>query len=208
LEILAAIREQFGVPLVSDFSDTSWAKATGEVCDLVQIPAYLCRQTSILRAAAETGRPIHLKKAQFMSPWNMKNSVKKIEAAGGNQIILADRGTFFGYNSLVNDYRSLTIMAETGYPVCYDATHSIQNPTSMGNISGGERQFIPSLVRAAAAVGIDALFMEIHNDPKNAKSDPNTLIDVKYIKNVLIQAKAMREQRLELISKLGVDDVE
>ena len=208
LEILAAIREEFGVPVVSDFSDTSWAKATGEVCDLVQIPAYLCRQTSILRAAAETGRPIHLKKGQFMSPWNMKNSVKKIEAAGGNQIILADRGTFFGYNSLVNDYRSLTIMAETGYPVCYDATHSIQNPTSMGNISGGERQFIPSLVRAAAAVGIDTLFMEIHNDPKNAKSDPNTVINVKYIKNVLIQAKTMHEQRLELISKLGVDNVE
>jgi 2-dehydro-3-deoxyphosphooctonate aldolase (KDO 8-P synthase) len=99
-------------------------------------------------------------------------------------------------------------MAETGYPVCYDATHSIQNPTSMGNISGGERQFIPSLVRAAAAVGIDALFMEIHNDPKNAKSDPNTVINVKYIKNVLIQAKAMHKQRLELISKLGVDNVE
>jgi 2-dehydro-3-deoxyphosphooctonate aldolase (KDO 8-P synthase) len=208
LEILAEIRSEFGIPVVSDFSDSSWAKATGEVCDLVQIPAYLCRQTSILRAAAETGRPIHLKKGQFMSPWNMKNSVRKIEAAGGNQIILADRGTFFGYNSLVNDYRSLTIMAETGYPVCYDATHSIQNPTSMGNISGGERQFIPSLVRAAAAVGIDALFMEIHNDPKNAKSDPNTVIDVKYIKKVLIQAKTIHEQRKELISKLGVDDVD
>ena len=208
LEILAEIRSEFGIPVVSDFSDSSWAKATGEVCDLVQIPAYLCRQTSILRAAAETGRPIHLKKGQFMSPWNMKNSVRKIEAAGGDQIILADRGTFFGYNSLVNDYRSLTIMAETGYPVCYDATHSIQNPTSMGNISGGERQFIPSLVRAAAAVGIDALFMEIHNDPKNAKSDPNTVIDVKYIKKVLIQAKTIHEHRKELISNLGVDDVE
>ena len=208
LEILAAIREEFGVPVVSDFSDTSWAKATGEVCDLVQLPAYLCRQTSILRAAAETGRPIHLKKGQFMSPWNMKNSVKKIEAAGGNQIILADRGTFFGYNSLVNDFRSLTIMAETGYPICYDATHSIQNPTSMGNISGGERQFIPSLVRAAAAIGIDALFMEIHNDPKNAKSDPNTVINVKYIKSVLIQAKEIHEKRLELLSKVGFDNVD
>jgi 2-dehydro-3-deoxyphosphooctonate aldolase (KDO 8-P synthase) len=208
LDILSAVREEFGVPVVSDFSDPSWAKATGEVCDLIQIPAYLCRQTSILRAAAKTGRPIHLKKGQFMSPWNMKNSVKKIESAGGNQIILADRGTFFGYNSLVNDYRSLTIMAETGYPVCYDATHSIQNPTSMGNISGGERQFIPSLVRAAAAVGIDALFMEIHNDPKNAKSDPNTVIDVKYIKNVLIQAKTIHEKRRELISELGEDNVE
>jgi 2-dehydro-3-deoxyphosphooctonate aldolase (KDO 8-P synthase) len=208
LEILSSVRQEFGVPVVSDFSDTSWAKATGEVCDLVQIPAYLCRQTSILRAAAETGRPIHLKKGQFMSPWNMKNSVRKIESAGGNQIILADRGTFFGYNSLVNDFRSLTIMAETGYPICYDATHSIQNPTSMGNISGGERQFIPSLVRAAAAIGIDALFMEIHNDPKNAKSDPNTVINVKYIKSVLIQAKEIHEKRLELLSKVGFDNVE
>ena len=208
LEILSDIRKEFGIPVVSDFSDANWAKATGEVCDLVQVPAYLCRQTSILRAAAETGRPIHLKKGQFMSPWNMKNSVKKIEAAGGNQIILADRGTFFGYNSLVNDFRSLTIMSETGYPVCFDATHSIQNPTSMGNVSGGERQFIPSLVRAAAAVGIDALFMEIHNDPKNAKSDPNTVIDIKFIKDVLIQAKSIHEQRFELISRLGVDKVE
>jgi 2-dehydro-3-deoxyphosphooctonate aldolase (KDO 8-P synthase) len=208
LEILSDIRKEFGIPVVSDFSEASWAKATGEVCDLVQVPAYLCRQTSILRAAAETGRPIHLKKGQFMSPWNMKNSVRKIEAAGGNQIILADRGTFFGYNSLVNDFRSLTIMSETGYPVCFDATHSIQNPTSMGNVSGGERQFIPSLVRAAAAVGIDALFMEIHNDPKNAKSDPNTVIDIKFIKDVLIQAKSIHEQRFELISRLGVDKVE
>ena len=208
LEILSKVRNEFGIPVVSDFSDAAWAKATGEVCDLVQIPAYLCRQTTILRAAAETKRPIHLKKGQFMSPWNMKNSVRKIEQFGGNQIILADRGTFFGYNSLVNDFKSLTIMAETGYPVCYDATHSIQNPTSMGNISGGERRFIPSLVRAAAACGINALFMEVHDNPSVALSDPNTVINLKDIKSVLGQAKEIHELRMKLIGKWGKDQVE
>ena len=208
LEILSEVRREFGIPVTSDFSDPAWALATGEVCDLVQVPAYLCRQTSILRAAAKTGRPIHLKKGQFMSPWNMKNSVKKIEAAGGTQILLADRGTFFGYNMLVNDMRSFAIMAQTGYPVCYDITHSIQMPTSMGDISGGQREFIPALVRAAAACGIDALFMEIHNDPKNAKSDPNTVLNVKDLKHVLGQAKVMHEMRLELLEKFGPDNVE
>ena len=208
LEILSEVRKEFGIPVTSDFSDPAWAQATGEVCDLVQVPAYLCRQTSILKAAAKTGRPIHLKKGQFMSPWNMKNSVRKIEAAGGTQILLADRGTFFGYNMLVNDMRSFAIMAQTGYPVCYDITHSIQMPTSMGDISGGQREFIPALVRAAAACGIDALFMEIHNDPKNAKSDPNTVLNVKDLKHVLGQAKVMHEMRLELLEKFGPDDVE
>jgi 2-dehydro-3-deoxyphosphooctonate aldolase (KDO 8-P synthase) len=208
LEILSKVRNEFGIPVVSDFSDAAWAKATGEVCDLVQIPAYLCRQTTILRAAAETKRPIHLKKGQFMSPWNMKNSVRKIEQFGGNQIILADRGTFFGYNSLVNDFKSLTIMAETGYPVCYDATHSIQNPTSMGNLSGGERRFIPSLVRAAAACGINALFMEVHDNPSAALSDPNTVINLKDIKSVLGQAKEIHEIRLKIKINWGEDNVE
>ena len=134
LKILSDIRDNFGIPVVSDFSDPEWATVTGEVCDLVQVPAYLCRQTSILRAAAKTDRPIHLKKGQFMSPWNMKNSVRKLETHGCNQIILADRGTFMGYNMLVNDMTSLPIMNRTGYPVCFDATHSIQLPTSMGNI--------------------------------------------------------------------------
>ncbi len=208
LEILSEVRSKFRIPVVSDFSDPAWAEKTGEVCDLIQIPAYLCRQTSILRAAALTNRPIHLKKGQFMSPWNMKNSVRKIEASGGNQIILTDRGTFFGYNSLVNDFKSLSIMADTGYPVCFDATHSIQNPTSMGNVSGGERRFIPSLVRAAAACGINALFMEVHDNPSAALSDPNTVINLKYIKSVLAQAKEIHETRLELKVNWGEDNVE
>ena len=208
LQILSDIRDEFGIPVTSDFSDPAWAKQTGEVCDLVQVPAYLCRQTSILKAAAETGRPIHLKKGQFMSPWNMANSVKKLESAGADQILLTDRGTFFGYNMLVNDMRCLPIMQKTGYPVCYDATHSIQMPTSMGDISGGQREFIPYLTRAAAACGIDALFAEIHNDPKNAKSDPNTVLNVKDLKHVLGQAKVMHEMRLELLEKFGPDNVE
>jgi 2-dehydro-3-deoxyphosphooctonate aldolase (KDO 8-P synthase) len=208
LQILSDIRDEFGIPVTSDFSDPAWAKQTGEVCDLVQVPAYLCRQTSILKAAAATGRPIHLKKGQFMSPWNMANSVKKLESAGADQILLTDRGTFFGYNMLVNDMRCLPIMQKTGYPVCYDATHSIQMPTSMGDISGGQREFIPYLTRAAAACGIDALFAEIHNDPKNAKSDPNTVLNVKDLKHVLGQAKIMHEMRLELLEKFGPDNVE
>ena len=207
LKILSEIRETFKVPVVSDFSDPSWAKPTGEVCDMVQVPAYLCRQTSILRAAAETNRPILLKKGQFMSPWNMKNSCRKIESFGNNKIILADRGTFMGYNMLVNDMTSFPIMGTTGYPVCYDATHSIQLPTSMGNISGGQREFIPYLVRAAVANGINLLFMETHDNPAKALSDANTVLDIKYLENVLYQAKRVHEMRLALFNELGHDNV-
>ena len=207
LKILSDVRDSFGVPVVSDFSDPSWAAATGEVCDMVQVPAYLCRQTSILRAAAETKRPILLKKGQFMSPWNMKNSCKKIEAFGGNQIILADRGTFMGYNMLVNDMKSFPIMSETGYPVCFDATHSVQLPTSMGNVSGGQREFIPSLVRAAVACGIQVLFMEVHDNPKKALSDPNTVLDIKYLEEVLEQALIIKDARNKILTKFGEDKV-
>jgi 2-dehydro-3-deoxyphosphooctonate aldolase (KDO 8-P synthase) len=207
LRVLADIRSEFGVPVVSDFSDPAWGVPTGEVCDLVQVPAYLCRQTSMLRAAALTGRPIHLKKGQFMSPWNMKNSVRKLEASDCHQIILADRGTFFGYNMLVNDMTCFPIMAYTGYPVCFDASHSIQLPTSMGNISGGQREFIPHLVRSAVANGINLLFMETHDNPVKALSDANTVLDIKYLENILSQAKRVHEVRLELLDKFGEDNV-
>lgn len=207
LSILSAIRSEFGIPVTSDFSDASWGPATGEVCDLVQVPAYLCRQTTILKSAAATGRPIHLKKGQFMSPWNMKNSVRKLEAAGANEILLTDRGTFFGYNMLVNDFRSFPIMAETGYPVCYDITHSIQMPTSMGEISGGQREFIPYLTRAAAATGVHAIFAEIHNDPPNALSDSNTVLRIEHLRHVLGQARDIHLFRQELAEKYGPDNV-
>jgi 2-dehydro-3-deoxyphosphooctonate aldolase (KDO 8-P synthase) len=207
MRILSDIRKEFGIPVVSDFSDPSWAAATGEVCDFVQVPAYLCRQTSVLRAAAEAGRPVHLKKGQFMSPWNMRNSVRKLESFGCDQILLTDRGTFLGYNMLVNDMTCFPIMGKTGYPVCFDATHSVQMPTSMGNLSGGQREFIPFLVRAAVGGGIDALFMETHDDPDNALSDPNTVLDLKYLELVLSQAMAMHETRLSILSKYGEDNV-
>ena len=207
LKILERVRNETGLPVTSDFSDPAWGAATGEVCDLVQVPAYLCRQTSILRVAAATGKPVHLKKGQFMSPWNMKNSCRKLEAFGCEDILLTDRGTFFGYNMLINDMRSFPIMAETGYPVCYDATHSIQMPTSMGNISGGQREYIPHLTRAAAATGIDAMFMEIHDDPPNALSDANTVLDIKYFEVVLAQAKAIHDARRDLKAKWGKDHV-
>ncbi len=207
LNILSEVRDTFKVPVVSDFSDPSWAKKTGEVCDLVQVPAYLCRQTSILRAAANTNRPILLKKGQFMSPWNMKNSCRKIESFGNDKIILADRGTFFGYNMLINDMKSFPIMAETGYPVCYDASHSIQLPTSMGNISGGQREFIPHLVRSAVANGINLLFIETHDNPDNALSDSNTVLDIRYLENILYQAKTIHNVRIKLMNELGKDNV-
>lgn len=207
LKVLEQVRNQFGIPVVSDFSDAAWAKATGEVCDMVQVPAYLCRQTSILKAAAETKRPINLKKGQFMSPWNMKNSVKKIEKFGNKQILLTDRGTFMGYNMLVNDMRCFPIMLETGYPVCYDATHSVQLPTSMGNISGGQREFIPYLVRAAVACGVNSLFMEVHNNPDKALSDANTVLNIKYLENILTQAVIVHETKIKINKKLGNDSV-
>jgi 2-dehydro-3-deoxyphosphooctonate aldolase (KDO 8-P synthase) len=207
LKILDDVRAEFGVPVVCDFSDAAWAEPTSEVVDMIQIPAYLCRQTTILRAAGNTGLPVHLKKGQFMSPWNMKNAVRKIEATGNQQILLTDRGTFFGYNMLVNDFRNFPIMAETGYPVCFDATHSVQLPTSMGDISGGQREYIPHLVRAAAACGINALFMEVHDDPPNALSDANTVLDIKYLERILAQAKAAHALRQELLEEWGEDRV-
>lgn len=202
LEILNKVRLKIGVPVTSDFSVPEWAKPTAEVCDLIQIPAYLCRQSSILEAAAKTKKPINLKKGQYMSPWNMKNSIRKIEHFGNNKIILTERGTFMGYNMLVNDFRSLDIMAETRYPVCFDATHSIQMPTSMGNISGGQREYIPMLVRASMSAGADCLFMEVHDKPDKALSDPNTVLNLKYLENILIQANFFHKNYLKIKNKI------
>ena len=201
--ILLEVRKTHAVPVVSDFSEPHLAPDIAKAIDLIQVPAYLCRQTSILRAAAETGLPVHLKKGQFMSPWNMKNSVRKLQAFGVKNILLTDRGTFFGYGQLVNDFTSLPIMRSIGTPVCFDATHSIQMPTSMGTVSGGQREFIPHLVRAAVGVGIDALFMEVHDDPRNALSDPNTVLDLKYLRFVLENALEIRAANQRLSEKFG-----
>lgn len=208
LRILEKVQNETGVPVTTDVSNAAWIKATAEVVDLLQIPAYLCRQTHLLIEAAQTQKPINLKKGQFMSPWNMRNSCCKIESTGNHQIMLTDRGTFFGYNSLVSDFRSLKIMAETGYPVCYDATHSIQMPTSLGTLSGGQREFIPMLVRSACASGVDALFMEVHDQPDQALSDPATQLDLKYLEMVLSQAARIHALNYELIHEFGEDCVE
>jgi len=193
LAILDKVRTTFGIPVTCDVSNAEWMEETAAVVDLIQIPAYLSRQSHLLIAAGETGLPVHVKKGQFLSPWNMKNAVIKIESTGNRGIILTDRGTFFGYNMLVSDMRCFRVMKETGYPVCYDATHSIQMPGSLGTSSGGQREYIPELTRAALATGIHALFLEVHDNPAVALCDATTQLPLQYLEPLLQQAKAVHE---------------
>lgn len=187
LDILRKIREKFKIPVTSDVSNVAWIEETAKVVDLIQIPAYLCRQSHLLIAAGETGLPVNIKKGQFISPWNMKNAAIKIESTGNKNIILTDRGTFMGYNMLTTDMRCFRIMKESGYPVCYDATHSIQMPGSLGTSSGGQREFIPGLARAAAGARINALFIETHNNPKEALCDATTQLPLEFLEPLLQQ---------------------
>jgi 2-dehydro-3-deoxyphosphooctonate aldolase (KDO 8-P synthase) len=175
LRVLARIRDEIGVPVVSDVHEVSQVERAAEVLDILQIPAFLCRQTDLLVAAAETGLPVNIKKGQFVSPWDMKYAVDKVRAAGGRNILLTERGASFGYNNLVVDMRALPVMRGLGCPVIFDATHSVQLPGGAGGSSGGQREFIAPLARAAMAAGIDGLFMEVHPDPANALCDgPNS----------------------------------
>ncbi|MBD1856047.1 MULTISPECIES: 3-deoxy-8-phosphooctulonate synthase [Leptolyngbya] len=185
LEILRKVKEKIGVPVLTDIHESNQAAIAAEVADVLQIPAFLCRQTDLLVAAAETGRTVNVKKGQFLAPWDMKNVVRKLETSGAKNILLTERGTSFGYNALVVDYRSLPQMRALGYPVVFDATHSVQMPGGQGDKSGGQRHFVPTLARAAAAVGIDALFMEIHEDPDNAPSDGPNMIPLSELEAVL-----------------------
>lgn len=174
LTILAKIREEFGCPVLTDVHDASHCAPAAEACDVLQIPAFLCRQTDLLLAASATGRAINAKKGQFLAPWDMANVAAKLASTGNDKIMLCDRGTSFGYNTLVSDFRGLPIMAQTGWPVVFDATHSVQQPGGQGATSGGQREFVETLARAACAVGVSALFIETHQDPDNAPSDgPN-----------------------------------
>jgi 2-dehydro-3-deoxyphosphooctonate aldolase (KDO 8-P synthase) len=176
LRILKAVKDAAGVPILSDVHEPSQAEAAATVLDILQIPAFLCRQTDLLLAAGRTGRPVNIKKGQFLSPWEMHNALDKVLSTGNEKILLTERGTSFGYQSLVVDFRSLVVMREMGWPVVMDATHSVQRPGGLGDRSGGDAVFIPHLARASAAVGIDALFCEVHDDPAQAKSDgPNAL---------------------------------
>lgn len=178
LRILSDIRAAFGCPILTDVHEAAQCQTAGTVVDILQIPAFLCRQTDLLLAAGKTGRAINVKKGQFLAPWDMQNVADKIASTGNDQILLCDRGTSFGYNTLVSDFRGLPIMANTGYPVVFDATHSVQQPGGQGNTSGGQREFAPVLARAACAVGIAALFIETHQDPDTAPSDGPNMIPI------------------------------
>lgn len=174
LSILCAIRDEFGCPVLTDVHETTHCAPAAEAVDILQIPAFLCRQTDLLVAAGETGAAVNVKKGQFMAPWNVGNIVEKIESTGNERIILTERGASFGYNMLVSDMRSIPIMAETGCPVVFDATHSVQLPGAQGESSGGQAEFVGPLARAAVAVGVSAVFIETHEEPARAPSDgPN-----------------------------------
>jgi 2-dehydro-3-deoxyphosphooctonate aldolase (KDO 8-P synthase) len=185
LQILAEVRERYGCPVLTDVHAAEQCAPTAEAVDVLQIPAFLCRQTDLLVAAAVTGRAMNIKKGQFLAPWDMANVVHKVEASGNDKVMVCERGASFGYNTLVSDMRSLPILAETGCPVVFDATHSVQQPGGQGKTSGGQREFVAVLARAAVAVGVAAVFMETHQDPDNAPSDGPNMVKLKDLAGLL-----------------------
>ena len=191
LPIMAEIREKYGCPVLTDVHDAAQCAPVAEYVDVLQIPAFLCRQTDLLIAAGETGRAIHIKKGQFLAPWDMANVAAKIAATGNHRVLLCERGASFGYNTLVSDMRSLPIMAETGCPVVFDATHSVQQPGGQGATSGGDRRYVPVLARAAVAVGVAAVFMETHRDPDSAPSDGPNMMPFDQMEKLLAELIAL-----------------
>ena len=185
LPILADVREKYGCPILTDIHLPEQCIPVAEAVDVLQIPAFLCRQTDLIVAAAETGKALNIKKGQFLAPWDMANVCKKAEAVGNDRVMVCERGVSFGYNTLVSDMRSLPVMAQTGHPVVYDATHSVQQPGGQGNVSGGQREFAPVLARAAAAVGVAAIFMETHENPDAAPSDGPIMLPLKELPRIL-----------------------
>ena len=183
--VFAEIKEMTGLPIITDVHDASQCVPAAAAVDVLQIPAFLCRQTDLLVAAGETGKPINVKKGQFLAPWDMANVAEKIKETGNANIMLCERGSSFGYNTLVTDMRALPVLANTGFPVVFDATHSVQQPGGQGTTSGGQREFAPVLARAAVSVGIAAIFMETHQDPDNAPSDGPNMIPLSEISGVI-----------------------
>ncbi len=183
--ILEEVKRTIGVPILTDVHDEQQCALAAKVVDVLQTPALLCRQTDFLKAAAQTGKPLNIKKGQFLAPWDMKNVAKKIVSFGNENIILCERGVSFGYNQLVSDFRALEIMGNTGYPVMFDATHSVQQPGGFGDSTSGERKFAPLLIRAALATGVASIFMEVHNDPNTAPSDGPNMIPLSYLPHIL-----------------------
>jgi len=190
LPILAEVRETYGCPVITDVHTAEQCAPVAEAVDVLQIPAFLCRQTDLIVAAANTGKALNIKKGQFLAPWDMVNVVAKATESGNDSVMMCERGTSFGYNTLVSDMRSLPIMAETGYPVVFDATHSVQQPGGQGGTSGGERQYVPVLARAALAIGVAAVFMETHQDPDSAPSDGPNMVPLDRMEKLLGTLKA------------------
>lgn len=193
LEILSKVKDKLKVPVLSDIHCSKEIEEAKDVLDIIQIPALLCRQTDIVVSAAKTNRVINIKKGQFMAPWDMLQIIKKIESTGNKKIIVTERGTSFGYNNLVSDFRALKIMRDFGYPVVYDATHSIQLPGGKGSCSSGESEFVEGLSRAAVAFGCDGLFLEVHLEPDKALCDGANMINLKRLENLLRQVKKIKE---------------
>ena len=189
LAILAEVRESLGVPVLTDVHESWQCRPVGEAVDVLQIPAFLCRQTDLLKAAAETGRAVNVKKGQFLAPWDMAQVSRKLEAFGAERVLLTERGVSFGYNMLVSDMRSLHYLADTGWPVVFDATHSVQQPGGQGATSGGQRAFVPLLARAAVAVGVAAVFIETHEDPDRAPSDGPNMVPLARMEELLRDLK-------------------
>ena len=185
LPIFDKIRDEVGVPILTDVHSAEQCSKVANHVDVLQIPAFLCRQTDLLIAAAKTGKIINVKKGQFLAPWDISNVIKKIEESGNKKILITERGASFGYNTLVSDMRALPIMAKFGYPIVFDATHSVQQPGGMGEKSGGQREFVPHLSRAAIAVGVGAIFIETHEDPDNAPSDGPNMVPLNELENLL-----------------------
>lgn len=195
LVVLDRVKHEVGVPVLTDVHEPQHAPIAAKVVDILQVPAFLARQTDLLIACGKTGRTINVKKGQFMSPQEMGNAVEKIRSTGNENILLTERGTFFGYNRLVNDFTGIAVMKGLGKPVVFDVTHSTQQPAGMGNQSGGNPQYSPLLARAAVAAGVDGLFLECHPDPKNAKSDAATVLDFAIAERLLAQCKQIVELR-------------
>ncbi len=196
LEIFAKVRSELQIPVLTDIHSAEQCSMLAPHVDILQVPAFLCRQTDLLKAAAETGKVINIKKGQFLAPWDVDNIVKKMDHFGNKNVILTERGASFGYNTLVSDMRSLPIMAKTGCPVVFDATHSVQQPGGLGGASGGQREFVETLASAAVAVGVAGLFMEVHQDPDNAPSDGPCMVRLDNLEKLLTKL-----QKLDKIAK-------
>ncbi|MEM8540089.1 MAG: 3-deoxy-8-phosphooctulonate synthase [Pseudomonadota bacterium] len=190
MDVFAEIKDSLGLPVLTDVHTAEQCGPVGEICDVLQIPAFLCRQTDLLIAAAKTGKVVNIKKGQFLAPWDMKNVMTKVTESGNSHVMLTERGASFGYNTLVSDMRALPIMAETGAPIIFDATHSVQQPGGQGTSSGGDRRMVPYLSKAAVAVGVAGVFIETHEDPDNAPSDGPNMVPLSQMKSLLKQLMA------------------